>query len=122
MADNYLEKKYDEYLHGRSVIRRANPSLDSLLDFIRRDGGAAETGYAVKQAQLDAAVRSAEKLGVEAEISTDEAAAEIRLRCGSAFSLGQLVLSIRLKAAELKLRSEVSPGESSAEAVIRLYR
>ena len=122
MADNYLEKKYEEYLHGKSVIRRANPSLDSLLDFIRRDGGAAETGYAVKQAQLDAAVRSAEKLGIEAEISTDEAAAEIRLRCGSAFSLGELTLAIRLKAAELKLRSEVSPGRAGTEAVVRLFR
>ena len=122
MADNYLEKKYEEYLHGKSVIRRANPSLDSLLDFIRRDGGAAEPGYAVKQAQLDAAVRSAEKLGIEAEISTDEAAAEIRLRCGSAFSLGELTLAIRLKAAELKLSSEVSPGGACTEAVIRLFR
>ncbi len=122
MADNYLEKKYEEYLHGKSVIRRANPSLDSLLDFIRRDGGAAEPGYAVKQAQLDAAVRSAEKLGIEAEISTDEAAAEIRLRCGSAFSLGELTLAIRLKAAELKLRSEVSLDGACTEAVVRLFR
>ena len=122
MADNYLEKKYEEYLHGKSVIRRANPSLDSLLDFISQGGGAAESDYAVKQAQLDAAVRSAEKLGVEAEISTDEAAAEIRLRCNSPFSLGQLVLAIRLKAAELKLRSEVSLDEAGTEAAIRFYR
>ena len=122
MADNYLEKKYEEYLHGRSVIRRANPSLDSLLDFISQGGGAAESDYAVKQAQLDAAVRSAEKLGVEAEISTDEAAAEIRLRCNSPFSLGQLVLAARLKAAELKLRSEVSLDEAGTEAAIRFYR
>ena len=122
MADNYLEKKYDEYLHGKSVIHKANPSLDSLLGYLASEGGKPDGSYIVRQAQLDAAVRSARKLGIEAEISTNEAAAEIRLRCGSAFSLGQLVLSIRLKAAELKLRSEVSPGESSAEAVIRLYR
>ncbi len=122
MADNYLEKKYDEYLHGKSVIHRANPSLDSLLDYLAREDGKPDGGYIVRQAQLDAAVRSAQKLGIPAEITTDESAAEIRISCSSPAGLGQLILAARLKAAELKLRSEVSLEETSAGAVIRLYR
>ncbi len=122
MADNYLEKKYDEYLHGKSVIRRTSPSLDSLLDFISQGGGAADPAYMVKQAQLDAAVRSAEKLGIEAEITADEAAARISLSCDSPAGLGALVLAARLKAAELKLRSEVSLDETAGRATIKFYR
>ena len=99
MADNYLEKKYEEYLHGKSVIRRANPSLDSLLDRISSPQEHTDPDYAVKQAQLDAVVRSARKLDIEATISTDESNASITLRCPSQEGLGALVLAARLKAA-----------------------
>ena len=122
MADNYLEKKYDEYLHGKSVIHKANPSLDSLLGYLASEDGKPDGGYIVRQAQLDAAVRSARKLGIPAEITTDESAAQIRISCSSPAGLGQLILATRLKAAELKLRSEVSLDRACTEAVIRLFR
>lgn len=49
MADNYLEKKFEQLRSGRPVYRKVNPSLDSLLtelsrqphadDVIRQEGG-----------------------------------------------------------------------------------
>lgn len=122
MADNYLEKKYEEYLHGKSVIRRVNPSLDSLLDRISGPQERTDPGYAVKQAQLDAIVRTAGKAGFDATLSTDEKSGRIELQCSSPEGLGALVLAARLKAAELGLHTEevLRTGEGLAE--IKVFR
>ena len=127
MADNYLEKKYDEYLHGRSVVRKVNPTLDGLLGRLapeNRDAGnaAAESGYLVKQAQLDAVMRSASMLALPVEMTSDESRAEISLRSTSAFALGQASLACRLKAAELHLATEIHSEDSDTQVFIRLFR
>ena len=122
MADNYLEKKYEEYLHGRSVVRKVNPALDGLLGRLAGQNQAEESGYLVKRAQLDAVMRSASLLGLNVEMTSDEARAEISLRSTSAFSLGQAVLACRLKAAELHLSSEVSLKDSDSQIIIHFFR
>jgi hypothetical protein len=132
MADNYLEKKYDEYLHGRNVVRKVNPTLDGLLGRLapeNRDAGdrdegnaAAESGYLVKQAQLDAVMRSASMLALPVEMTSEESRAEISLRSTSAFALGQASLACRLKAAELHLCTALRLEDSGTQAVIHLFR
>ena len=63
MADNFLEKQMERYREGRTVVRPVTPSLDVLLRRLaEQDGtGATEkdTGYIVKEAQLQAVLRSA---------------------------------------------------------------
>ncbi len=122
MADNYLEKKYDEFLHGKSVVRKVNPTLDGLLGRLAAENMVEDSGYLVKQAQLDAVVRSASLLGLPVEAETDEARAEIRLRSTSAFALGQASLACRLKAAELHLGTSLRLEDSDKQAVIHLFR
>ena len=122
MADNYLEKKYDEFLHGKNVVRKVNPTLDGLLCRLAAENKAEDSAYSVKQAQLDAVVRSASMLGTAVEFSTDEARAQICLRSASAFDAGQAALACRLKAAELHLQSELTLGESGTQVIIRLFR
>ena len=122
MADNYLEKKYDEFLHGKNVVRKVNPTLDGLLGRLAGENMVEDSGYLVKQAQLDAAVRSASLLALDVEFETDEARAEIRLHSNSAFALGQAALACRLKAAELHLATEIHSEDSDTQVFIRLFR
>ena len=122
MADNYLEKKYEEYLHGKSVVRKVNPTLDGLLGRLAGQNQAEESSYPVKQAQLDAVLRSASLLGLDVKMASDEARAEISLRSASAFALGQASLACRLKAAELHLGSDLRLDESGTMVIIKLFR
>ncbi len=122
MADNYLEKKYDEYLHGRNIIRRANPSLDSLLSRVSGQQEQTAPDYRVKQAQLDAVIRSAERLDLDAEFSSDEGRGLVSIRCSTAEDLGALVLAARLKAAELGLHSRPALQEHEGQAEITIFR
>lgn len=53
MADNYLEKKFDEFKTGcKPVVRRAGVSLDTLLTRTRSCRGY-DTSYEVKMVQLE---------------------------------------------------------------------
>lgn len=104
MADNFLEKQYENWKNGRAPIRRNSPSLDSLVKRLS-EHGPADTSYMVKQAQLDAIVRTASALDGALEFSTDENSASITVRSADRISLGEALLAIRLKAAELKLQS-----------------
>ena len=122
MADNYLEKKYEEYLHGKSIVRRDNPSLDSLLGRLAGPQDRTDESYSVKQAQLDAVLRSAARLGLDAEASSDESKGLVRLRCRTPEDLGALILAVRLKAAELNLHSSTVLRRSEGLAEIMLYR
>ena len=122
MADNYLEKKYDEYLHGKNIIRRANPSLDSLLSRVSGQQEQTAPDYRVKQAQLDAVIRSAERLGLDAEFSSDEGRGLVSIRCSTPEDLGALVLAARLKAAELGLHSRPALQEHEGQAEITIFR
>ena len=122
MADNYLEKKYDEYLRGKTIIRRANPSLDTLLDRISGPQEKSGAAYSVKQAQLDAVLRSVSKLCPDARMSSDEDTGRIFLHGRSPEELGARSLAARLKAAELGLRSSLVTHGSEGLAEITLYK
>ena len=123
MADNYLEKRSEELSRGKTVIRRSNPSLDSLLKSLGTK--VSDPSYVVKQAQLDALVRSASLLGADATFTADEASASIRLECGDPLTAGECLLALRLKAAELKLGSRIDSlcdKDGKFSAVLSLFR
>ena len=123
MADNYLEKRSEELSRGKTVIRRSNPSLDSLLKSLGTK--VSDPSYVVKQAQLDALVRSASLLGADATFRTDEASATISLECPDPLTAGDCLLALRLKAAELKLGSRIDSlcdKDGKFSAVLSLFR
>ena len=123
MADNYLEKRSEELSRGKTVIRRSNPSLDSLLKSLGTK--VSDPSYVVKQAQLDALVRSASLLGADATFRTDEASATISLECPNPLTAGECLLALRLKAAELKLGSRIDSlcdKDGKFSAVLSLFR
>lgn len=123
MADNYLEKRSEELSRGKTVIRKSNPSLDSLLKSLGTK--VSDPSYVVKQAQLDALVRSASLLGADATFTADEASASIRLECGDPLTAGECLLALRLKAAELKLGSRIDSlcdKDGKFTAVLSLFR
>lgn len=123
MADNYLEKRSEELSRGKTVIRRSNPSLDSLLKSLGTK--VSDPSYVVKQAQLDALVRSASLLGADATFKTDEASATISLECPDPLTAGECLLALRLKAAELKLGSRIDSlcdKDGKFSAVLSLFR
>ena len=118
MADNYLEKKMEAYRSGASIIRKVNPSLDSLLRKLPCSA-AARRDDPVKGAQLSAALRSATLSGLEFESEVLEGEQKIRVSTGSGSEmdwcrLGQIVAIVRLKAAEMgfltECRFEDAPG------------
>lgn len=122
MADNYLEKKYEQLRQGRPVIRKVNPSLDSLLTAASAPERE-NSSYAVGEAQLKAAVSSARRLGIEfsaATPGTDPAILEIR--CSNMFELGQVLTAVRLKLAELHLHAEVRQQEQGAGVRLKVFR
>lgn len=115
MADNYLEKKQDALRNGASVYVRNTPSLDTL---IRRIGGpVSDPSYEIKQAQLDAMVRSALLYSPATTAETDVLSGSIRF---SGDCASQAAAIARLKAAELGIRSEQK--ESSNEFTLLLYK
>ncbi|MDD7010482.1 MAG: hypothetical protein SPH70_00285 [Candidatus Cryptobacteroides sp.] len=123
MADNYLEKRSEELSRGKTVIRKSNPSLDSLLKSLGTN--VYDPSYVVKQAQLDALVRSASLLGADATFRTDEASATISLECPDPLTAGECLLALRLKAAELKLGSRIDSlcdKDGKFSAVLSLFR
>lgn len=123
MADNYLEKRSEELSRGKTVIRKSNPSLDSLLKSLGTN--VSDPSYVVKQAQLDALVRSASLLGADATFRTDEASATISLECPDPLTAGECLLALRLKAAELKLGSRIDSlcdKDGKFSAVLSLFR
>ena len=130
MADNYLEKKYEELQHGRAVVRRSTPSLDSLMKSLS-GAGEPSSEYAVKQAQLDAMVHTASIPGGRvsfhtAETVPGESPAFVRVSASgdAAADLGEAVLALRLKAAELHLETRVdwSSDEDALFARVQIYR
>ena len=115
MADNYLEKKYEEWKNGKPAIRRTSPSLESLIKKCGESGGQ-DPSYTVKQAQLDAIVRAAEGLGYGSVFTSDESRATIRIEQPDPVKLGESALAVRLKAAELRLHATLSDaGDKSLE-------
>lgn len=118
MADNYLEKKYEEWKKGKPAVRRTSPSLESLIKKCN-ESREADLSYIVKQAQLDAIVRAAEGLGYGSVLTADESRAVVSVEQQDPLKLGETALVIKLKAAELKLHAEMAEvGNASLEFLI----
>ena len=122
MADNYLEKKMEEFRSGKKAIRRPSASLESLLTSLAGSdaGGGAGAGVggaggaAVMPAQVDAVVRAGKRIPEAAafRFEVDESSSLIRVLGPSSprryvFEAGEVLLAMRLKASELHLRSSV---------------
>lgn len=122
MADNYLEKKYEQLSKGRPIIRKANPSLDSLLTSANTPAENPDPNYMVSQRQAEAAVASARRLGMDfsATYWTDDSP-QIKICCHNEYELGSVVTVIRLKLAELRLHADISL-EGNAAARMMIYR
>lgn len=135
MADNYLEKKMEEFRSGKAPVKRQTASLESLLENITETRGDEVSFAAVMPAQLEAVIRAAKHLPEAAgfRFETDETASVIRILGPSSprrylLEAGQLILAIRLKAAELHLRCSVKlQPETTAPAnpliaTLKLYK
>lgn len=127
MADNYLEKKFEQLRSGRPIYRKVNPSLDTLLAQASSETGKAETGN-VKGAQLEAIARSASKSSPGAVACMwDEQSSTLTIECSGLFDLGAAALAARLKACELHLKAErveISEeyGNKPARTVLKIGR
>ncbi len=113
MADNFLEKRYEKLnSSGKTVIRRSNPSLETLLERLASwdsQESCVPSAAKVKRAQLDAVIRAVCKVtSSELEISSEEETGEIRFTAPDEKTAGALALAARLKAAELNLRSSAA--------------
>ena len=126
MADNYLEKKMEEFRSGKKAIRRPSASLEVLLSTLAASdagggggagagaAGAGAAGAAVMPAQVDAVVRAGKRIPEAAafRFEVDESSSLIRVLGPSSprryvFEAGEVLLAMRLKASELHLRSSV---------------
>lgn len=113
MADNYLEKKQEALRSGASVYVRNTPSLDTLIR--RVAGPESDPSYEIKQAQLDAMVRSALLYTSDVEFK-----AEGNSITFTGTGASQAAVIARLKAAELGIKSEQK--ESSGAFTLLLYK
>ena len=142
MADNYLEKKMDEFRSGKVAVRRPSFSLETLL---QSAGGKASGGdtlpendqaeKSVMPAQIDAVVRAANilKESESFQFDIDEKAGIIRLLGPTSprrylLEAGEVIMAMRLKAAELHLRCSVELRPESTTpanpliATFKLYK
>lgn len=142
MADNYLEKKMEEFRSGKAAVRRPSASLETLL---QSAGGVASGGdtlpetdqakKSVMPAQIDAVVRAANilKESESFRFDIDEKAGIIRLLGQTSprrylLEAGEVIMAMRLKAAELHLHCsiEIRPESTTPAnpliATFKLYK
>lgn len=127
MADNFLERQMERYRSGKTVVRQLNPPLDLLLRRLadkEKTGGEVqkETDPAriVRKAQLEAALRSARILygdSFRAELSEEEQCIILENK-SCAEALGEIILAIRLKAAELGLSTATDHSHPEVTSVL----
>lgn len=142
MADNYLEKKMEEFRSGKVAVRRPSVSLETLLQSAggKASGGDTlpETDQAEKSvmpAQIDAVVRAANilKESESFQFDIDEKAGIIRLLGPTSprrylLEAGEVIMAMRLKAAELHLHCsiEIRPESTTPAnpliATFKLYK
>ncbi len=127
MADNYLEKKFEQFRSGKPVYRKVNPSLDTLLSLASSQECRGDTS-GVKTAQLEAMARSACKSCPGKVVSRIvREGSGLELLCPDMFTLGGAVLAARLKAYELHLKAVCTEAgaedsDRQARAVIEVSR
>ena len=113
MADNYLEKKYEEWKNGKPAVKRTVPSLETLLKRLGESSGP-DPQYTVKQAQIDAIIRTGKLVDDSLTFTSDEETSTVSVTGKGPFTLGQAVMAMKLKAAELRLHAEIIQSPSSA--------
>jgi len=113
MADNYLEKRYEE-VFGKSNGKKVSvskPSLDTLLARINAFQGF-DPSYKVHPLQIEAIVSSAQKIshpGIIFAYEYSDSIATVSISFPAepdSILLGAIIQTISLKAAELGLRTE----------------
>lgn len=136
MADNYIEKKMESLKTGRTVVRKDNPSLDTLIrriDWSHEEPASAISGchpdalHTVKLAQMEAVLRTVGMIGTEFKAELSETGQKMTVGmpgCSVADyeHLGEIIATARLKAAELGLRTDVVFDESKASAEIHFSK
>ncbi len=124
MADNYLEKKYEQMQQGRPVIKKVNRSLDSLLTALSEVPEKTDGQYMVSRLQAGAAIASARRMGIRfsARFPDEDDPSVMEISCSSAYDLGAVVTAVRLKFAELHLHTKLRLSNSGTDAVIEIFR
>ena len=126
MADNYLENKMEALRQGRTVYRKVNPGTEALLKAISCSEENAAGDAALMSVQYEAVVRAAKIIAPhEFSFEVDESASCIRILGPSSpkdylIRLGEVLLAMRLKAAEMHLKSSYRPVRESFPAGNRL--
>ena len=118
MADNYLENKMEALRQGPKIIKRPSVSVEGLLKSIQ--GQNQEPEETVMSAQLEAIVRAG-RLVEEAENFRFEFTGNSILLLGPGsprkhlVEAGEILMAMRMKAAELHLCSsaEINPESTS---------
>ena len=132
MADNYLENKMAAFREGRKVVRRPSASVEGLLERLSTD---ASVDASVMPVQVQAVLRAGTiiKESKSFRYDTDEKEGIIRVLGPASprrylVEAGEVIMAMRLKAAELHLGCEVKiQPESTAPAnpliaTLKLYR
>ena len=132
MADNYLEKKMEEFRSGKAPVRRPSASVEGLLERLSTD---ASVDASVMPVQVQAVVRAGTiiKESESFRYETDEKEGII-LVLGPVsprrylLEAGEVIMAMRLKAAELNLQCAVEYRPESTTpanpliATLRLYK
>lgn len=119
MADNYLENKMEALRQGPKIIKRPSVSVEGLLKSIQ--GQNQEPEEDVMSAQLEAIVRAG-RLVEEAENFRFELTENSILLLGPTsprrhlIEAGEILMAMRLKAAELHLCSSAEIRSESTSA------
>ena len=132
MADNYLENKMAAFREGKTVVRRPAVSVEGLLDRLSTD---ASPDASVMPVQVQAVLRAGTiiKESKSFRYDTDEKEGIIRVLGPVSprrylLEAGEVIMAMRLKAAELHIGCEVKiQPESTAPAnpliaTLKLYR
>lgn len=118
MADNYLEKRYEEVFGRQSgkLAGSGRPSLDALIS---RCVQAADfdSSYKVHRIQLDALVSAAERAGCGADLRllVDEERSMVAVCGDSSLRAGMAVQIMALKAIEMGLAYRLEDSSICAE-------
>lgn len=132
MADNYLENKMAAFREGKTVVRRPAVSVEGLLDRLSTD---ASPDASVMPAQVQAVLRAGTiiKESKSFRYDTEEEKGIIRVLGPISprrylLEAGEVIMAMRLKAAELHLGCDIKiQPESTAPAnpliaTLKLYR
>ena len=131
MADNYLENKMEALRQGPTIVKRPSITVGGLLKFIREQDR--EHKEEVMPAELEAIVRDAGLMEEAASFRFDWSGDSIRISGPASprtrlIEAGEILMAMRLKAAQMHLSScvEMRPESTSAAnpliATLKVWR